>query len=582
MAQQNSDIVVDRAQSSWSDLWKKEDYWAIWLGLAFMFLGLYLYVFSFPAENKAKALEKITQGEEIMAKEAARAPFKTVAWYDAQASKKVKFVSSEFGDSLKSYMKGPARWSNNPLAAFTMDQATADAINAKAKPAADKARAIADEAKAAAIAAETLAANAQFKDATLNAEADKKVTEWRGTERNAAKAASKAKVKPFNILPTLPVMMVALGLIFAIGIAAMGQNVTQFLMGFVGLFIFTTLALMMGGQSNMRYYGIGTEAWAIILGMLIANTVGTPNWVKPALQVEYYIKTGLVLLGAEILMDKIIAIGIPGLFVAWVVTPIVLISTYIFGQKVLKIPSKTLNITISADMSVCGTSAAIATAAACRAKKEELTLAVGISLLFTAIMMIVMPAVINAMGLPAVLGGAWIGGTVDSTGAVAAAGAFLGEKAMYVAATIKMIQNVLIGVTAFGVAVYWVTRVERQEGTQVGLMEIWHRFPKFVLGFLAASIICSYISSELGSDMSQGLLTAGTIKSLTSPLRGWCFNLSFAAIGLATNFRELTHYFKGGKPVILYVCGQSFNLLLTLTMAYIMFYVVFPEITARI
>ncbi len=582
MAQQNTDVVVDRAQSSWSDLWKKEDYWAIWLGLIFIFLGLYLYVFSFPAENKIKAMEKINAAETIMAKEAARAPFKTVAWYDAQSSKKVKFVSTEFGDSLKSYMKGPARWSDNPLSAFVLDQAGADAINAKAKPAADKARAKADEAKAAALAAETAAANAQFKDTALNAEADKKITEWRGTERSASSAASKAKVKPFNILPTLPVMMVALGLIFAIGIAAMGQNVTQFLMGFVGLFIFTTIALMMGGQSNMRYYGIGTEAWAIILGMIIANTVGTPSWMKPALQVEYYIKTGLVLLGAEILMDKIIAIGIPGLFVAWFVTPIVLITTFIFGQKVLKMPSKTLNITISADMSVCGTSAAIATAAACRAKKEELTLAVGISLLFTAIMMIVMPAVINALGLPAVLGGAWIGGTVDSTGAVAAAGAFLGEKAMYVAATIKMIQNVLIGVTAFGVAVYWVTKVERQEGTEVGLMEIWHRFPKFVLGFLAASVICSYISGELGSDMSQGLLTAGTIKSLTSPLRGWCFNLSFAAIGLATNFRELTHYFKGGKPVILYICGQSFNLLLTLTMAYIMFYLVFPEITARI
>ncbi len=582
MAQQNSGVVVDKAQSSWSDLWKKEDYWAIWLGIAFMFLGLYLYVFSFPAENKQAAMDKIAAAEAIMAQEAARAPFKTVAWYEAQGSKKVKFAPTAFGAAIKDYMKGPARWSDNPLAAFKLSQDGADAINAKAEPKAAKAKALAAEAKAAALVAEQAAAAAGFKNVELNKEADTKITEWRGTERTASSAASKAKVKPFNILPTLPIMMVALGLVFSIGIAAMGQSVPKFIIGFIGLFLFTVLALTMGGQSNMRYYGIGTEAWAIILGMLVANTVGTPNWMKPALQVEYYIKTGLVLLGAEILMDKIIAIGIPGLFVAWVVTPIVLITTYIFGQKVLKMPSKTLNITISADMSVCGTSAAIATAAACRAKKEELTLAVGISLLFTAIMMIVMPAVINALGLPAVLGGAWIGGTVDSTGAVAAAGAFLGEKAMYVAATIKMIQNVLIGVTAFGVAVYWVTKVERQEGAHVGLMEIWHRFPKFVLGFLAASVICSYLSGQMGSDMSQGLLTAGTIKSLTSPLRGWCFNLSFAAIGLATNFRELAHYFKGGKPVILYVCGQSFNLALTLTMAYIMFYLVFPEITARI
>ena len=106
----------------------------------------------------------------------------------------------------------------------------------------------------------------------------------------------------------------------------------------------------------MRRIGIaglrpGYAAWAILFGLLISNTVGTPNWVKPAVQTEYFIKTGLVLLGAEILFSKVVAIGIPGIFVAWVVTPIVLVTTYLFGQKVLKIPSKTLNVTISADMS---------------------------------------------------------------------------------------------------------------------------------------------------------------------------------------------------------------------------------------
>ncbi len=489
MSQVNNDVVVDRAQSSWSDLWKKEDYWAIWLGLAFVFLGLYLYVFTYPEEDKIKNQAMVATAQKAMDAESQKAGYKTVKWYEEQAKIKVKFIPSEFGNALKSYMKTPARWSNNPMQAFVLDQAGADARNAKAKPAADAAIKKAADAKAVAVAADNAAAAVGYKDEKLNKEAESKIVEWRNAVYTEGKAVAKTKVKPFNILPTLPIMMVALGLIFGIGIAAMGQSVPKFLIGFVGLFIFTIFALTMGGQSDIRGYGVGTEAWAIILGMLIANTVGTPNFIKPALQVEYYIKTGLVLLGAEILMDKIVAIGIPGLFVAWVVTPIVLICTYIFGQKVLKIPSKTLNITISADMSVCGTSAAIATAAACRAKKEELTLAVGISLLFTAIMMVVMPIVIKQLGLPPVLGGAWIGGTIDATGAVAAAGAFLGDTAMQVAATIKMIQNVLIGVTAFGVALYWVTKVERQEGVKVGPMEIWHRFPKFVLGFLAASII---------------------------------------------------------------------------------------------
>ena len=340
-------------------------------------------------------------------------------------------------------------------------------------------------------------------------------------------------------------------------------------------------ANFLGGFKPTATYGVNAEIMSIVLGLLIANTIGTPKWIMPAVQVEYYIKAGLVLLGAEVLFGKILAIGVPGIFVAWVVTPIVLITTFIFGQKVLKMPSKTLNIVISADMSVCGTSAAIATAAACRAKKEELTLSVGLSLTFTAIMMIALPALIKALGLPEVLGGAWIGGTIDATGSVAAAGAFLGPKALQVAATIKMIQNVLIGVTAFCVAMYWCTKVECNEGQQVSAMEIWNRFPKFVIGFLAVSIICSVVSGNLGNDLATSMIDKGVV-SVAKAFRGWMFALAFVSIGLATNFRDLAQYFKGGKPIILYVVGQSFNLCLTLLMAWIMFYKVFPDITASI
>lgn len=237
---------------------------------------------------------------------------------------------------------------------------------------------------------------------------------------------------------------------------------------------------------------------------------------------------------------------------------------------------------ISADMSVCGTSAAIATAAACRAKKEELTLAIGLSLVFTAIMMVFMPAFIKAVGMPHVLGGAWMGGTIDATGAVAAAGAFLSEQALYVAATIKMIQNVLIGVVAFCVAVYWCYKVDCVPGQKVSAWEIWHRFPKFVLGFLAASIIFSSIYGSLGTDTAFSLIDQGVLRGWVGSFRGWFFCFAFVSIGLATNFRELAHHFKGGKPLILYVCGQTFNLIMALALSYIMFYVVFPDITAKI
>lgn len=578
---ENSNIVVDNATSSWSDLWKKEDYLAIWLGFILLIIGGLIYFNNTPEGME----ETFAKSNAIMAAEAERAPFKTIAYYEAQDKKEgVQGKKTSIGKTIKAWTDKPGTWSSNPLDSFYMSQERADRLNAKGMPKYEATKQVATEKRAEALLAEEAAAAAGFKSAPLNETAQEKIQAWRNAKGKMKSAKKKVKHSPYNRFPTLIGLMLVIGVMFSIGMKCMGESATKFMKGFCFVFILGVFSYFMAYQATMKHYGIGYAAWAIFLGMLISNTVGTPKWVKPALQVEFYIKAGLVLLGAEVLFNKIIAIGVPGIFVAWIVTPIVLISTYIFGQKVLKIPSKTLNMVISADMSVCGTSAAIATSAACRAKKEELTLSIGLSLVFTSIMMIVMPAVIKATGMPYILGGAWMGGTIDATGAVAAAGAFLSEKALYVAATIKMIQNVLIGVTAFGVAVYWATRVEVQEngGSSVGWIEIWHRFPKFVLGFLGASVIFSMMYTSLGSDAGFSLIDQGVIRGFSKIFRGWFFCLSFAAIGLATNFRELKKYFKGGKPLILYFCGQSLNLILTLTMAYIMFYLVFPEITAKI
>ena len=549
MANENSNVVVDRAQSHWSDLWKKEDYWAIWLGFALLIAAICIFINGAPASYK----ETIDKSNAIMKVEAEKAPFKTIAYIQAQDAKKgVVGTNLPIAKEIKAFIASPGKWTDNPVKSMFTSQAEADAKNAANKEKAEAAKAKAESSFAAAQAAEKLAADAGYKDASLNTAAEAAIKDWTKAKADASKASAKAK--PVNLFTTLPLLMVAFALFFGIGIFVMGQNLPKFLIGFVGLFVVVVIAMILGKQSTMAYYGIGVEPWGIMFGMIIANTIGTPQWMKPALQVEYFIKTGLVLLGAEILFDKIIAIGTAGIFVAWVVTPIVLITTF----------------------------TAIAAAAACRAKKEELTLALGLSMTFTAIMMVALPAFIKYLGLPEVLGGAWIGGTVDSTGAVAAAGALLGPKAMYVAATIKMIQNVLIGVTAFGIAVYWCTSVEKTAGRETSLMEIWHRFPKFVIGFLTASIIFSIYSADLGPDLGTALINKGVIDGIEKGVRTWFFVLAFTAIGLSTNFRELAPYFKGGKPLILYVCGQSFNLALTLLMAYVMFYLVFPEITAKI
>ena len=575
MSESSSDVVIDRGKSQFSDLWRKEDYWAIWVGFFCMAVAIFL-VFN----GKGDLEKKYADYKAIMQTEEAR-PFKTIEWYNASAAtKSLAGTSIPAVKGLIEWLRTPARWQSNPLDSLFLTEQEANARNAKIQPQVDEKKAAEKAALEAATAAQATAAQAEFQDQALNEAAANAIGAWQAAKKSASDAAKKI-VKPFNRIGTLIGLGIGLGILCTIGAVFMGFNAARFFIAFLCVYAVCVFANILGNQTTMRKYGVNAEIWSIALGMLIANTVGTPAILKEGSQVEYYIKAGLVLLGAEVLFHKIMAIGVPGIFVAWVVTPIVLVSTYIFGQKVLKMPSRTLNIVISADMSVCGTSAAIATAAAARAKKEELTLSIGLSLTFTAIMMIVMPAFIKAVNMPEVLGGAWIGGTVDSTGAVAAAGAFLGEKALAVAATVKMIQNVLIGVTAFCVALYWTTKVEVHEGEKVGMGEIWNRFPKFVLGFLAVSIVMSVLSGNLGADWAKILVDNGTNK-VSVPLRGWFFGLAFVAIGLTTNFRELGKYFKGGKPIILYICGQSLNLGLTLLMAWIMFYKVFPEITARI
>ncbi|MEZ6148551.1 MAG: putative sulfate exporter family transporter [Pirellulaceae bacterium] len=382
-----------------------------------------------------------------------------------------------------------------------------------------------------------------------------------------------------HLLGTLGVFIV-IGILFALASQLRGQSGWRFLEAFPVVFLLAAIAYAMSTQAVVNAYNLEYALWALLLGLIISNTVGTPSFLRPAMLTEFYIKTGLVLLGAEVLLNRLLALGLPGVFVAWVVTPIVLISTYWFGQKVLKIESRSLNMVISADMSVCGVSAAIATAAACKAKKEELSLAIGMSLTFTVIMMVVMPAVIKAVGMDEVLGGAWLGGTIDSTGAVAAAGAVLGDRALEVAATVKMIQNILIGVTAFCVAVYWVSYVERDaSGAKPSLMEIWVRFPKFVVGFVIASILFSLLQATL---VGGPEVVDAVIDGSTKTFRGWFFCLAFVSIGLETNFRQLLPYLRGGKPLLLYACGQTLNLILTLAMAWLMFKVIFRDMIDRV
>lgn len=370
---------------------------------------------------------------------------------------------------------------------------------------------------------------------------------------------------PGDTLLAYLVMFIGLVIIYLIAVRVMGESVKTYVPAFLVVFVIGILSMVISKQATLKAYGLSYPLWALIIGLLISNTVGVPKWLKPGVRTELYIKCGLVVLGAEILFTRIMALGPYGLGIAWGVTPIVLYLMYLYGTRVLKM-ERELALPIAAATSVCGVSAAIATGAACKAKQDYITIAVGQTLIFTVLMMVAMPAFSRFFGFGELLAGAWIGGTVDSTGAVPAAGELVGPLAMEAAVTIKMIQNVLIGIIAFVVATIWVTRVERVPGaTRPSPWEIWFRMPKFIVGFLVASLVFSFVLVPvMGDEAVSGILKFSKV------FRKEFFALAFVSIGLASNFRELGRYFKGGKPLNLYWVGQTFNILLTLLIAWLL------------
>lgn len=350
---------------------------------------------------------------------------------------------------------------------------------------------------------------------------------------------------------------IVLGALFTAGVKLQGVKIKEYLPAFATLFVLAIVVRLISAEFTLNRY-LEWAFWALIVGLLISNTVGVPTWLRPAIRTEFYIKTGLVVMGFSVLFSNIAKFGLYGLGIAWGVTPIVIIFMWWFGTKVLKIDNKPLVITIASATSVCGTSAAIATGAAAGARKNDLGIAISISIIFTILMMVFEPIIIKAVGMNELMGGALIGGTVDSTGAVVLAGNALGPEGEQAAVLVKSIQNILIGFIAFFVALFFATRVEKNSDKRVGAGEIWTRFPKFIIGFFVASIVASFIIQPVA-----GSADVKAINAVLDQYKNWAFVLAFTSIGLDTNFREIGKQLHGGKVLWLYVVGQLFNIILT-------------------
>ncbi len=345
----------------------------------------------------------------------------------------------------------------------------------------------------------------------------------------------------------------------AIGIALMGGKVGHFIIGFPAVYGLSWLSQFIAGNFTINYLGFEYVIFALLIGLFISNVLGVPHWLKEAARTEYYIKTGLVVLGAGILFFEILQAGAIGIVQALMVVFIVWNFCFWLGRR-LKVDDE-FSVILATGVSICGVSAAITACGAIQGDKKKLSYAISLILIIAVPMMILEPWISKALGLPEIVAGAWLGGTLDTTASVVAAGALISEKAMKVGTIVKFSQNVLIGVAAFVLSVWWTLRKGKQCGERPSVRVIWERFPKFVLGFLAASFVFSFL---LDPDLVK------ETKGILSGLRTVWFALAFTSIGLETRFTELFSM-GGGRPAIAFIGAQFFNVAWTLILAYLLF-----------
>lgn len=372
-----------------------------------------------------------------------------------------------------------------------------------------------------------------------------------------------SSIQPLDtIIPILIGSLVGILVLTSIACAFMKVNVKRYILAFPVIFILALIALVLEQQVTFKKWGLAGVLWALFIGLFISNVLKI-QWLNEAARTEMYIKTGLVLLGAEILFHALLKAGSLGLIQAFVVIIGVYYFTVWLGNKMGL--DRSFTHILSSAVSVCGVSAAIAAGGAVKGKPEEISYTVSLVLLCAMPMLVGMPIIAKLVGMPEVVTGAWLGGTIDTTGAVVAAGAIYGRTAMEVASIIKMTQNVMIGILAFLLAVYWVMKVERKPEETPRPIEIWYRFPKFIVGFVLASAIFSLVLIP-----RMGEAAVDDILAVTKVYREWFFVLAFISIGLETRFMELVRV-GGGKPAFVFLTGQAFNIILTLIVAYLLF-----------
>ncbi|NEW30142.1 YeiH family protein [Nocardia cyriacigeorgica] len=299
-----------------------------------------------------------------------------------------------------------------------------------------------------------------------------------------------------------------------------------------------------------------------LIGNVVLAKLGLRERLSAGFRTEFFIKTGVVLLGASINLKVLMTAAGPAILQALLlITAVFGFAWWLGGRMGLDDKLRAL---LASAVSICGVSAAIAAAGAVQAKREQIAYAASLVIIFALPSIFVLPWLAGLFGLSDAVAGAWIGGNIDTTAAVAASGAIAGEQALQIAAIVKTTQNALIGIVAIALTAYFTLRVERAAGAaRPSAREFWDRFPKFVLGFLAASIIGTLYLQAVDSGTGAGHI------AIVNDLRTWFLILAFVSIGLEFSLRGLRA--AGARPVLVFGAAAAVNMVVGLGLSVLLF-----------
>jgi uncharacterized membrane protein YadS len=347
-------------------------------------------------------------------------------------------------------------------------------------------------------------------------------------------------------------------------------DLKSYIPGFLIIYIIAFISMIISKQAFIKKWGISYVLFALAIGLIISNVFKVPKIIKAAGQTEFFVKIGLVCMGATIMFSVVLKAGVFGVAQALLVATVVWFGTY-YICRAFKVSERFSSIIATAN-AICGVSASIAAGGAVQGDPKEVSYMVAWVLVCAVVLILVMPPIAVWMDLPSNWAGAWLGGVIDNTGAVSAAGEVIrdakgnpSQAAVNAAAVVKMAQNVLIGIVAFLMALWATMSLEKKEtGERPSLMEVWYRFPKFVIGFMIASFVVSFLVEPV-----WGAKAAKAAGKACKSYRSWLFALCFVSIGLETNFKELISV-GGGRPAAAYWISQTANAFWTLFITWIL------------